>query len=220
MESIAVLHESTVSHRLKSSCLTLFKEAVEGGKNLKGRANQIWSEAVNRLENIESFFQSEICKEIQHEFQLDDRVMRELLQLIQVSEKISGVKTLADFIQLVSKGKKSAYFDCQSFVLLVEQCLLKKMILEATLLCYCRIIKEGKCCKVKECLKMLVEHFCENEPLVNVEDYPKIRLFEAMYYATKFVQLPGVCIKFVVNNLDNSNEIIRGYAFGMLKTYT
>jgi len=200
LESVAALFEYTMLKRIKSSCMNLFQEAVDSGRTIKGRAREIWCENVNRDNNLEKFIQSQVYEEIKRElgFPAINPIL-DSLKLIQESEKISGVKSLADLMQLIVK-ENCAFYESQSFVLLIEECLLKKTILRTTLPCYCRMIQERKCGKVKECLQILAEHFSESEQDMIEKDHLLYQFFELMYYAGKFAQLPSVCLKLAVKH--------------------
>ena len=84
---------------------------------------------MNRDENIENFFRSPLYAELRNDFELRDRVIADMLKLIKVSAKITDIETVADFIELAVK-ESSDYYENQSFVSLIEQCILRKQFLE------------------------------------------------------------------------------------------
>ena len=217
LDSVAILCESTMSVWLKTSCQKLFEEVAKSGKMLQSRAHEVWSEKVSRQENIKNFFQSQVCLELKEKFQLSDIVIEDVLGLIKRSERIHHVDNLANLIELTIE-EDSSFFESKSFVSLIEQCLLKKTMLETILPCYCRIIKEKTYCKIEESLTVLAEHFNKHSKDSNMPDDILIPLVDAMYCASKCVnKLPDCCLKFVENNLNSSNEIVRGYSFRCLR---
>jgi len=216
LESVAILYESTMSDILKTSCLQLCTKAAENGKILKNRARIIWDEHVNRGENIKKFIQSQVYMELQNNFHLNSRIVEDVLKLIKVSEKISDIDNLADLVQMIMK-ENPVYFESKSFVLLIEQCLIHRQIIETSLPCYCRIIKEEKHCQVGDCLRILAENFRKNCTYSDIQGDLLTQLVEAMYYARKLVRLPDDCIRLLEDNLDHPNEIIRGYSFRTLR---
>ena len=216
LESVAILFESTVSDNVKSSCQELFEEAANDGKVLQSRVYDIWNEKKNRDEDVKEFFESKVCEELEQDFQLNDKHIEDMLKSFKASKKISEINNLGDLIKFIIEANPD-YFDCQPFVLLIEQCLLKNKAIDIALPCFCRIIKEKKCGKLEECLQMLTEHVNKNVEDTNIMTDLVAQLAEAIFCAVKLVRVPNDCVKFLEDNLDNSNEMTRSYAFKILE---
>ena len=60
---------------------------------------------------------------------------------------------------------------------------------------------------------MLGEHFTEDLGDTCIQVDFLTHLVEAMYCASKLVQLPDDCLRLLEDNLDHSNETVRGYSF-------
>ncbi|CAG0914726.1 unnamed protein product [Notodromas monacha] len=171
-----------------------------------------------------------ILCESTREFGMSNQDVSDLLKSIRVScsskDEILGIQTLEDLLQMILKQKPDSFFLVESFVHLVEQCLLKRRLLHMTLPCYCRIIKEKKCRKVEECLEqslLVVQQQQQQEQSLIIQDEHQVGLktwlFLCMYYASKLIiaPLPSVCMDVVVDSLDSDDELIRWTAYGILR---
>ena len=210
LDSVAVLYQSTMSEKLRDSCLQLIDKANDSGKQLTGRVREIHSCIITGSENIKKFLMSNVCYELKE--QLSEETVLDLLTLIQNNNKLCGLETTSDLINLIVEENSSFPKDT-SFIQLIENCLLRGSSLEISLPCYCRIIKEEQKCNV-DCVAELVQHsFITKDKTHNL----LAALFECMYYTRKFTHLPDVCMSYVWDNIDSDDYVIRSYSFGILR---
>ena len=210
LDSVAVLYQSTMSEKLRNSCLQLINKANDSEKKLTGRVREIHSCMFKESQNIKQFSMSHLCDELKQ--QLSEETVLDLLTLIQNNSKLCRLETTTDLINLIVEENSSFPKDT-SFIQLIENCLLRGSSLEISLPCYCRIIKEEQKCNV-DCVATLVQHsFITKDKTQNLQ----AALFECMYYTRKFTHLPDVCMSYVWDNIDNDDYVIRGYSFGILK---
>ncbi|CAF4647731.1 unnamed protein product, partial [Rotaria sp. Silwood2] len=87
IESIVLLYESTNSKEIKNSCSKLLEDANRSGKNLNDRAAEIFNEKLknDKADKIEqAFSQSNLYKELNTRFQLNDAQIKELLTVLKI----------------------------------------------------------------------------------------------------------------------------------------
>ena len=210
LDSVAVLYQSTMSKKLRDSCVQLIKKANESGKKLTGRVREIYSCIFKENQNIKQFLMSHLCDELKQ--QLSEETVLDLLKLIQTNNKLCRLKTTSDLINLIVE-ENSSFPNHTSFTKFLENCLLQGNSLEIALPCYCRIVKEEQICNV-DCLAKLIQHsFINKDHTHNLQAL----LFECMYYTRKFTHLPAVCMSYVWDNIDSDDYVIRSYSFGILK---
>jgi hypothetical protein len=178
------------------------------GKKLKGRANDIWNGNIVKDKRLGDFLKTSLAKEMKKKMQID---LKNLASLIEVEEELCKVKTLSDLLTLIWDGSDlEAYANNDTFVTLIEQILLQKKdeeILNLSLKFYCRVILFKK-----ECNENIFQSLSEKKFVSNQEDF-----FKCMFYASFLIELPQNCLEIVTDNLNNKNEKVRGYVFGIMR---
>ncbi|CAF4580241.1 unnamed protein product, partial [Rotaria sp. Silwood2] len=211
IESIVLLYESTNSKEIKNSCSKLLEDANRSGKNLNDRAAEIFNEKLknDKADKIEqAFSQSNLYKELNTRFQLNDAQIKELLTVLKIKGNHLNIQNIKELVQM-SISSNPLYYNSQAFVFLIEQVLLTNTCNEITLPCYCRIIKERKYQNVAEVLEKLVQ--TQNETsLLSL-------LIESIYHSLKDCHLSESCITLLENNLDHDDRLIRSFSFKGLR---
>ncbi|CAF1267992.1 unnamed protein product, partial [Didymodactylos carnosus] len=211
IESIVLLYESTNSKEIKNSCSKLLEDANHSGKNLNDRAAAIVNEKLknNKADKLEqAFSQSNLYKELNTRFQLNDEQIKELLTVLKIKSHFLDIQNIEELIQM-SISSNPLYYNSQAFVFLIEQVLLTNTCNEITLPCYCCIIKERKYQKVAEVLEKLVQIQNETSLLPF--------LIESIYHSLKYCDLSENCITLLENNLDHDDRLIRSFSFKGLR---
>ena len=213
VESLVVLHESTMSENIRNACLQILSEASKSGKLLTNRADRIVNAKANREKNIRQFIKSQLYTELKEDFHCTGETIDNILGSLNLSKKAYEIDNLEDLIELSMK-ENPVYYENQSFVFLIEQCLLQDKVKATALPCYAQMIKRERYKKVQDCLQKLAQNFNESDDEHSDLLFP---LIEAIYWAMKLVQLPASCLQLLEDNLDHDDESIRSYAFKTLR---
>ena len=224
IESIVLLYESTISKKMKNSCLKLLKDASPRGKILNYKVGKIIknmeNDEINDINRIS--FKSNLYTELTTQFQLNDKQISDLLQVSKVKINILDIENVEELIQMSIINNQS-YYDNEAFVFLIEQALLTNQSKEIALPCYCRIIKEKKYKKVEEVLDKLVQAYNENRKKHEVSQYKDDEssllplLIESIFYLSKYCPLSEICITLLENNLYHDDCYIRSFSFKGLR---
>ena len=213
VESLVVLHESTMSEDIRRFCLEILSEAKQSGKSLINRADRIVNGKANREQNIRQFIESQLYTELKEDFHCSDGMINDIVGSLKLSKNVYEIQDLEDLIEL-TMGANPVYYENQSFVVLIEQCLLQDKIKATALPCYAQMIKRKSYKQIQTCLKKLADDFNRSDDEDSDLLFP---LIEAIYWAMKFIQLPASCLQLLEDNLNHGDECIRSYAFKALR---
>ncbi len=213
LDSVAILYESTMSEALKRSCLRLLDDAVTDGKQLGGRAHDVWGSKRLKDKRLKNFLKGSAAKKLR-QLKIEPEDLFGLVE--DDSEKLADVNKLPDLIDLILTARDlEIYSKNESFVDLIEQVLLKheKKALHLALPCYCLLVQERRECNMA-CLEALArKSFAKGR--WDAELAPDF--FEALLHASELSQLPDACLQIVKDNVGNEDERVRGFAFGIMR---